>query len=251
MTQPTSIGTNRTGIQASPIDGKKLEEYPRQRSPTSDGDERGIARQRIEYAKQGVPIGTMPPPGSMKGVATSAMQALKGEKATVFLDKIGERLAFERTGVRLYDALLSKFDAFGSWDGGPARGDLERFREEELKHFELLRRSMEQLGADPTAVTPSADVAAMVGMGITRVLVDPRTNLRASMDAILAAELVDHACWEVLVGMARAVGQDEMANSFEVAEDEEDRHLVSVKRWLTQGIGADLGVEIQPPPPAP
>lgn len=251
MKQPTDIGTNRTGVQASPSDAKKLEEYPQKRGPSSPGDEHGIARERIEYAGEGVPIGTMPPPGTLKGVAKSAMQALKGESANVFLNKIGERLAFERSGTRLYDAILSKFDAYGSWDGGPTREELERFRDEELKHFDLLRRSMEQLGADPTAMTPAANLTGVIASGVTKVIVDPRTNLRESMEGILAAELVDHTAWEVLVRMARAVGQDEMADSFELAEDEEDRHLVAVKRWLTQGIGVDLGAQVQPPPPAP
>ena len=36
------------------------------------------------------------------------------------MDKIGERLAFERTGTRLYEALVSKHEAFGSFPGGPS-----------------------------------------------------------------------------------------------------------------------------------
>jgi hypothetical protein len=48
----------------------------------------------------------VPPPTSMKGMAKSALQALKGEKATVLIDKLAERLAFERTGTRLYETLI-------------------------------------------------------------------------------------------------------------------------------------------------
>ena len=63
----------------------------------------------------------MPPPTSLKGVAKTAVDMLKGSKPTVFIDKLGERAAFERTGTRLYQGALAKFDVLGSWDGGPTR----------------------------------------------------------------------------------------------------------------------------------
>ena len=62
----------------------------------------------------------MPVPGNLKGAAKAAVKALKGEKAAVFLDKLGERLAFERTGVRLYEAVLAKVPAARS-SKGPSR----------------------------------------------------------------------------------------------------------------------------------
>ena len=62
--------------------------------------------------------GTRELPGDPAG---AALQALKGGPPTQFLDKLGERLAFERTGVRLYEALISKHEALGSFAGGPDR----------------------------------------------------------------------------------------------------------------------------------
>jgi hypothetical protein len=44
----------------------------------------------------------------VKGVAKTGMQKLTGKKPEVLIDKLGARLAFERTGTRLYDALLGK-----------------------------------------------------------------------------------------------------------------------------------------------
>lgn len=32
---------------------------------------------------------------------------VKGDSPTILLDKLGERLAFKRTGTRLYDALIT------------------------------------------------------------------------------------------------------------------------------------------------
>ncbi|HZH03956.1 MAG TPA: ferritin-like domain-containing protein, partial [Myxococcaceae bacterium] len=94
---PTDMGMNRTGIQTSPVLSKELIEAARASVPSSPGGSEGIAQVRAEYARESGPMGTMPPPTKLKGIATSAMTAMKGEKPTVLLDKIGARLAFERT----------------------------------------------------------------------------------------------------------------------------------------------------------
>jgi len=147
------------------------------------------------------------------------------------LNKTG--MAFERTGTRLYEALLTKFDVHGSWEGGPARRELEHFCGEEAQHFELLRKTIASLGADPTTVTPSADVAAVAGMGLGQVLTDPRTNLAQGLQAILLAELADHDGWEMLIRLSEGIGQKDLATQFRKALQEEDEHLSSVRRWLS------------------
>lgn len=117
----------------------------------------------------------MPPPVTVRGVARTALGMLQGHKPAVLLDKLGERLAFERTGVRLFDGLLAKFEAGGSWPGGPTMEELVRFREHELEHLTLMKEALEGLGADPTAMTPSADIAGVEGLGVLQVITDPRT----------------------------------------------------------------------------
>ncbi len=117
------------------------------------------------------------------------MQALKGKDPIIFLDKLGESLAFERTGTRLYEGLLDKFDAEGSWAGGPSRDELIHFHHEELAHFQMLRNAMVDLGGDPTSVTPSADVAGVTSEGVLKVVTDPRTSLSESLDALRASTL--------------------------------------------------------------
>lgn len=52
-----------------------------------------------------------------------------------FLDKLSERLAFERTGVRLYEALLNKCQTLGESAPGPTLEDIEHIGSEELEHF--------------------------------------------------------------------------------------------------------------------
>ena len=56
------------------------------------------------------------------------------------MDKLGERLAFERAGTRLYEALVSKYDAYGSFTGGPSRDDLEHVMQEEYRRYDAAGR---------------------------------------------------------------------------------------------------------------
>ncbi|MEX2598194.1 MAG: ferritin-like domain-containing protein, partial [Dehalococcoidia bacterium] len=141
--------------------------------------------------------------------------------------------AFERTGVRFYDALASKYEAYGGFDGGPSLDHIQHIWNEEFQHFKLLRECIEQLGGDSTAVTPAADIQATAGMGIGQVLTDPRTNLVQCLDAILVAELADNASWEALTILAQQAGQSDMAQQFEKAQQSEQEHVQMVKTWLS------------------
>ncbi|HEY7956179.1 MAG TPA: ferritin-like domain-containing protein, partial [Polyangia bacterium] len=81
---------NRTGIKTSPLDSIAAEAAAGQGTPSSLGDS-GIAQVRLELAREGVPVGSMPPPASLKGLAKSAVTLLKGESPTLFLNLLGER----------------------------------------------------------------------------------------------------------------------------------------------------------------
>jgi rubrerythrin len=248
MKPATSIGHNRTGMATSPELAAELLEGTRKTVPSARGTAEAMAAVRILYASEAEPVGTMPPPATLKQLATSAARALRGQRATVLVDKLGERLAFERSGVRLYDALISKHDAFGSWPGGPSRDDLLEIREEEREHFLLLKRALEELGADPSSVTPSANVHAVASKGWPAVLSDPRTNLREGMETILIAELVDNDCWENLIQLTRAFGQEKLAAKMEEALEEEREHLRRVREWLAGSLGRLAGsAPLQPP----
>ena len=111
-TKPTDIGTNRTGIaDLAAARAKEMIEASEQ-----SGRRRRRAGARSSSSAPSCrstrrPMGRCRRPASMKGAAKTVAKALQGEKANVLLDKLGERLAFERTGVRLYDAVLAKIPA--------------------------------------------------------------------------------------------------------------------------------------------
>lgn len=231
MKEPTDMGMNRTGAGVSPIDSKDMAKVAEECTVSPPGDESEIAELRVSYISTSSVMGTMPPPTTVKGVVRTVIEGLTANPA-VFLDKLGERLAFERTGARLYEALLAKYDAQGSYDGGPSRELLAEFHNDEVRHFHVMKSALESLGADPTAVTPSANIAGVEAMGIMQVITDPRATLAQSLHAILVAELADTEGWELLIELATMLGHDAMADDFRDAIRAEERHLAYVRQWV-------------------
>ena len=238
--KPTDLGTNRTGVQTAPARAKAMSAST-EAAPAEPMLADAMGRLRAELSQEAPPIGTMPVPGNLRGVAKTVGKALQGEKSTVFLDRLGERLAFERGGVRLYDAILAKLPAARLSEGTLTVPEMRRFRDEELAHVHVVREAIESVGGDPTAVTPSADVAGVEAIGIMQVLTDPRTTLTQCLGALLTAELADNDGWKILIAMAEASGQDELAQRFTLALAEEDHHLASVRSWIAERLGIQLG----------
>jgi rubrerythrin len=202
-------------MQVAPDAGEKMLENIKLTKPRR-GDERDLAKIRMEYAKEADPVGTLPEPQQ------SGMTA-------VLMDKLGERLAFERAGTRLYDALLVKCQANRA--AGFSAKDVQHIRDEEAMHFALVGAAIQSLGGDPTAQTPCADVTGVEGMGLMQVLNDPQTSLAQALHAILVAEMTDNAAWEELIELTAQVGNDDLVARFSKARDSEMEHLEKVQAW--------------------
>ncbi|HVL58024.1 MAG TPA: ferritin-like domain-containing protein [Burkholderiaceae bacterium] len=226
--QSNKMGSNRTGIQMSPVDSKALLEAAQDRSPDVAGDGSAISEMRRRYAESAEPLGSVPPPGTVRGAAKTGAAKISGSDPELLLDKLGERLAFERSSARVYDAMLVKFQAEPAMDGLSLQ-DLQQIRDDEIRHLMMLNEVIESLGADATAQTPSADTVGVLGMGIVQVVSDPRTTLQQALAALLTAELTDNAGWELLMKLARQSGYDEIADRFQVALEEEQRHLHKIR----------------------
>jgi hypothetical protein len=91
---------------------------------------------------------------------------------------------------------------------------------------------MTDLGGDPTAITPAADVAAVAAQGWVQVIADPRTTFRQFLEIILQAELVDNAGWELLIELARKAGLDALSEPFGKTLHKVNYHLENVSEWV-------------------
>lgn len=235
MQNATHMGMNRTGAKMSPIDVSRMEEAA-MNAPETEPDGSSITMMRSEAIAEADRVGSVPIPGTVRSVVSTGVSKLKGEKPEVLLDKLGERLAFERTGTRLYEALIAKCEMTPDTGLVPPLAELQRIHDEEAQHFHMLAEVLEGMGADPTAQTPCADVSAVMSQGIMQVVTDPRTTIPQSLNAILVAELADNASWEMLLQLAEETGHDEMAERFRAALAEEEQHLASVRQWLTAAV---------------
>jgi hypothetical protein len=208
---------------------KQMIEGAAEFGPTTRGDATGIARTRVAYAKAGGSLGTMPPTEHSAAVEAA-------------LDKLGARLQFERSGTRLYEALMSKVDAYGTFAGGPSRDELQAIRNEEHHHAILAQELIEALGGDPRLLTPCANLHATASRGLCDVLTDPRTDLVQGLDAIIVAELVDRESWDQLVATLQvAAVRDDLLEQVREALSTEEEHLRLVRTWITAARAARAG----------
>ena len=223
---------NRTGVQTAPELAEELIEGASNAAPSSEGGPEAIAEYRAEYIAEGFPIGSMP----MVPVSEEAEADEDDIGMAVFLDKLSERLAFERTGVRLYEALYNKCETLGETVPGPTLEQIEHIGSEELEHFLLINRTITEMGGDPTVESPSADVAGVASMGILQVLTDPRTSMAQCLQALLTAELTDNDGWRLLIQLADNFGYSEAKAEFEQALENEVEHLQNVREWLSECV---------------
>jgi hypothetical protein len=261
---------NRTGALASREGTQAMTEAAHRFTPFPDIDTHSGKEDRIAYIEDADAIGSVPPPATVSGFVKTGISALTGRHPMVLMDKLGERIAYERAGTRLYEALITKYEAL-SRNGAAERKllpaastadtdastaaaagcslpeaplqTLRRIRAEELQHFHMLTATMQQLGGDPTAQTPCADVIAVASMGLMQVLTDPRTTLAQCMNAMVTAELTDNAGWELLAQLADSAGRDELVPRFLEALRQEEDHLRIVKNWLTVLVADRAGSE--------
>jgi rubrerythrin len=231
METKTPLGRNRTGVQMSPFDTKDMlagsEQFaPDTRRPRED------AQVRLDYADETEGLGSVPMPGTVTGMLASGFDMVTGKRPQVLIDKLGERLAFERSGTRLYESLLVKCQAAPTALPDADQAALQRFRDEEHQHMGIVADALESLGADPTAQTPCADLVGVEGMGLVQAMNDPRTSLVQSLHVMLDAELIDNAGWDMLIELCRETGHTSLAEQFELAAEQEAEHLTHLRELV-------------------
>jgi rubrerythrin len=226
----TRLGANRTGMQTSPVLSKEMLDNTELQIAESM-DPQPLAETRAEYIREADPLGSVPPPATMKGMAKSGLKMMTGNRPQAFVDKLAERLAYERGGTRLYDAAMVKFMEHSNELKGVSVADLEKIRDEEANHAALIVECIEELGADPTAQTPCADLVGVQTMGLMQAITDPRTTLAQTLNSLLIAELGDEAGWETLIAFAEQIGQTDMVTRFREAEAHEQEHVFKVRSW--------------------
>jgi hypothetical protein len=235
------MGMNKTGVHMSPLNTKRmLEEDQRILTRGQPGDETQMAELRQSYIRESNGYGSIPVPATFKGMAATALDMLKGDRPQILIDKLSERLAMERTATRLYDALLTKLAVVNLGSLSITTEDVASIRGDEARHALLISEAIASIGADPTAMTPSADNVGVEAMGLVQVLNDPRSSLAQSLHALLTAELSDGVGWETLIALAHEMGHRDMVDGFSDALLQERKHQAMIQGWYEEALGLDM-----------
>jgi rubrerythrin len=150
------------------------------------------------------------------------------------MDKLGERIFFERMSIRLYEGLIRKHrgDVFKS--RLPDMNRIKQFHDEEKEHFQLLEKIIKQMGGDPNIMTSAAELIGQEAVPWPQIINDPRTTFLQSLEIILHTELIDNSGWELLIELAERNGLGKIAIRFQQALDEENFHLLTIKQWVQE-----------------
>jgi bacterioferritin (cytochrome b1) len=157
------------------------------------------------------------------------MEKLAKKNRTKVIDVLNERLAFERAGVKLYDQILSKIRTSEDEVVVGLLEDMEKHRNEEKEHEEWLEEQIRALGGDAHTETEKSRLVTRESQGIEQVIMnDP--EIPHLFHALLAAELVDNAGWDLLVDLADEAGDKDAKKAFKTRLHEEEDHLLLVRR---------------------
>lgn len=240
MEKNTELGANKTGIDMSPLMSKDMMDteglYMGETHDTQESSE-----MHQFYLKDADALGSVPLPGTVKGAIKSTLKMATGKHPEALINKLGERLAFERSGVRIYEQLIAKCEHSRMGNQMAIEIPIERlreFRDQEAEHFQMLVECMKTLGADPTAQTPDADASGVAASGLMKVIMEPRTSVSQSLEAMLTLELTDNAAWDLLIKLADDMSLADMVSQFQHAHQQEQIHLEQVQQWYEQSVRA-------------
>jgi bacterioferritin (cytochrome b1) len=180
------------------------------------------------------------------------MEELARHDRTKVIDLLNERLAFERAGVKLYDRVLEVMRG-AAQDENVARmlPETQRHRDEEKEHEEWLEGQIRALGGDAHGESARSRLVTRESKGIEEVVMSD-AELPHLLHAMLAAELVDNAGWDLLAQVADEAGDGKAKREFKKRLHEEEDHLLFVRKAVEKlAFGEVLGEDVKLPKRCP
>jgi bacterioferritin (cytochrome b1) len=167
------------------------------------------------------------------------MRKLAEKNVGRVIDLLNERLAFERTGVRLYDRILLRMRLSDDRQMERMIDRMQRFRDEEWEHEKWLEEQIRELHGDDHLPTEKSVLVLAETQGIERVVHrDPR--LPHDFHALLTAELADNGGWDLLVRIADEFGDYDAKREFRKRLREEQEHVLFVRRAVERFVKQEL-----------
>ncbi len=161
------------------------------------------------------------------------MDKLAQKNKDKVLDVLTERCCFERASVKLYDKVLERMRSAKDSMFGRMLEAMQEHRDQEKQHEEWLEEFIRQLGGDDQQPSEKARLVAEMSKGIEQVIMsDP--ELPHLFQALLAAELVDNAGWDLLVELADEADDRAAVKDFKRCLHEEEEHLILMREVMAK-----------------
>ena len=163
-----------------------------------------------------------------------------------------QALEHERGGVKIYQTALKcvvNEDLKEEW---------EKYLEETEHHVEVLQNACSQLQFDMEEETPGRKITRDKGLALVASMEaalgtgDKEMAQCVAAEGVTMAELVDHANWELIGEVSKAMtGPDGKAlkEAYAEVEEQEDEHYYHSKGWMRELALEGLGLKAVLPPP--
>ncbi len=129
--------------------------------------------------------------------------------------------------------------------------EMQTHRDEEKEHEEWLEAQIRGLGGDAHAETDKSRLVTRESKGIEEVVMSD-AELPHLLHALLAAELVDNAGWDLLVQLADEAGDRDARKEFKRRLHQEEDHLIFIRKAVERlSVQEVLGKETKLPSSVP
>ena len=175
------------------------------------------------------------------------MDKLAQKNKDKVIDMLSERLQFERSGVKLYDAVIQKMQSSREPVVAKMLDQMQEHRDQEKEHEEWLEECIRQLGGDDKQLSEKAKLVQRESKGIEEVI-QRDAEIPHLFHALLAAELVDNAGWDLLVQIADECDDTKAKRDFKKRLHEEEEHLILIREAMKKLSAHEiLGEKLQMP----
>ncbi len=109
-----------------------------------------------------------------------------------------------------------------------------RYRDEEAEHQAWLEEQIRALGGDVNGESEMSRLVAEESRGIEQIILREDVELQHLFHALMAAELVDNAGWDLLAALAEEADDDDALDAFALRQAEEEDHLEYLRETMSR-----------------
>ena len=158
------------------------------------------------------------------------------DKQNIYVQKVADRLAFERGETRLYSLAINRLQNSSKSSHQEIIDLLKVNRQNEENHAALVKEALRS--RDPGALESWElfDGVNLAYRGFFETIVNPHSDLPRIIQILFFAKLADHAEWEILIHLAQKVSEEKRMSQFEEALTEELKQLSVLKQLYLMAI---------------